>query len=849
MLAIAFLVFGRAPNSLADQPLENETARHRYNGLVLQGSQCVERGDFVAAVPPLKAALGLAVSDVYRTEPNHKDVASLQHLLGEAQALSLEYTHARATLKEASLRWRKNYQQQGMQAELGSGFVNCLVSEARLLRELGADGEAVRCCEEAKQVLENVKLGQSIRMAELLFEFGQIRFKQHNRTAAEDYLRQSLTILEGAGAPPEQIRLIKRVLAGVYIESHWHDDRDVLGKAQDLLSQIEVDQERAVASATNPRQRETAAYLFAELLVTKATLPIARKNYAEANAILAEAEKTFRLIDSKRLPGAVRGLTNCLAIKAQVEFVVNPRSGAERTLEQALKLRSLGNTDVDVTWESNVRLNLGMFYYVLEQREACKRELTMALDKRDNAMTSMFPFLNDRQRLVFLTEQRVALDVWLSFATSLGVSDDDMWARIVSWKGRTIACHPAERYARMKPEMRPLVEHYQQACQSLAYLRMSSLRQDKLRVQRVEDAEREVRNLEDELERNSRVSMKDQMDHSIDISGKLPEGVTLIDYVQYAHFSMDPSQPEGFDVEQRILAFVARHGVKPVCVRLPGTSKELAIHIHRWRRLLESPELPDYPPDLTKESEHIAEIMWRPLAPFLGDPRHVIICPDGPLVHFAFAALPGKQNRTYLVDDVDISYSVSGRQVYQMFTANPEMNPVLRRDALVIAGVHYKSANLKNGPTDLSATLPFGVALKSLFEKAHAGESAHLLSGDDATRARFVDKMHSAYRMISCMIHGKCPATRMVKAHGPLGFRRIERASLASILDTQLIFAAESKDKSGSGVSFLTGSEFAVLGVDSDLLAFWSCGLADGEETDGEGAASFMAVPFLGASR
>ena len=59
----------------------------------------------------------------------------------------------------------------------------------------------------------------------------------------------------------------------------------------------------------------------------------------------------------------------------------------------------------------------------------------------------------------------------------------------------------------------------------------------------------------------------------------------------------------------------------------------------------------------------LAALVWRPVAAALGEARQVYLCPDGDLAFVSFAALPGREDGKFLIDDYDLAYLASGRDL------------------------------------------------------------------------------------------------------------------------------------------------------------------------------------------
>src|SRR5262249_36211531 len=123
--------------------------------------------------------------------------------------------------------------------------------------------------------------------------------------------------------------------------------------------------------------------------------------------------------------------------------------------------------------------------------------------------------------------------------------------------------------------------------------------------------------------------------------------------------------------KSRLLAFVIRpdRPVQPVDLKELAPIEGL---IQEWR---EAAGIDPRPGKARAEfdgkamnaaAQRLHAVLWQPLQEHLGQPRLLLISPDGPLARFPFAALPGKKSGSYLLEDLPIGYVVSARQLVEL---------------------------------------------------------------------------------------------------------------------------------------------------------------------------------------
>jgi CHAT domain-containing protein len=161
--------------------------------------------------------------------------------------------------------------------------------------------------------------------------------------------------------------------------------------------------------------------------------------------------------------------------------------------------------------------------------------------------------------------------------------------------------------------------------------------------------------------------------------------------------------------------------------------------------------------------------VWEPLTPHLAGARTVLVAPDGALMAFPFAALPGSRPGSYLVEDLALGYVASGRQAVEAL-AEPE-GPA-GRGLLAVGAVDFQTDPGQSSPTPwpavlapmvaqrawfnpLPATGPEARAARNLFRAAFADQPATLLTGAEPTKSEVKGRLDGGrLRVVHLATHG-----------------------------------------------------------------------------------------------
>jgi hypothetical protein len=153
----------------------------------------------------------------------------------------------------------------------------------------------------------------------------------------------------------------------------------------------------------------------------------------------------------------------------------------------------------------------------------------------------------------------------------------------------------------------------------------------------------------------------------------LPPDVALVDFLEYNHTTFGK---KGRSVERRLAAFVVRRGG---LTRFDlGPAKPIREVVNEWRVGLGRKRL--------DPAATLRKIVWLPLAAELKKATTVIISPDGALAWLPFAALPGRKEKTFLIEEVALATVAVPQALPALLASKPAAGEAT---LLVVGDVDY----------------------------------------------------------------------------------------------------------------------------------------------------------------
>ncbi len=220
------------------------------------------------------------------------------------------------------------------------------------------------------------------------------------------------------------------------------------------------------------------------------------------------------------------------------------------------------------------------------------------------------------------------------------------------------------------------------------------------------------------------------------------------------------------------MAFVLRRGQAPVLVPL-GASQPIDQAVLAWRQAMAA----GTPEPLQAAALELSRRVWEPLKPHLEGAATVLVAPDGTLMQFPLAALPGHRPGTYLIEDLAIGYVSSAHRLVEMFAAPTEGKPKSpagnSADLLAVGGIDYQAEPGSAAPTEaaptpgvllaesqragfkaLAGTEPEVRHIAQLFDAAFPRQHPLVLTGAAPTEAAVKQQLGRHWRHLHLATHG-----------------------------------------------------------------------------------------------
>jgi CHAT domain-containing protein/Tfp pilus assembly protein PilF len=742
--------------------------------------------------------------------------------------------------------------------EVSRGYASCLNTLAGLYRELNDYARAEPTQRAAVDAFRKAVGEGDPEYANALNNLGTIYLDLHDHARAEPALRKGLELTGktvGVRHPEFAGRLEN--LGLLYLEMNDLD------RAETTLAE-------AVARFRESVGAESPSY--AHGLCSLAALFQEKNDFARAEELYREALKI-----QKRSMGVDHPTTLRTTVRiGRLLLESGEYTRAERLLEPTLEA-------IRKTWgEGGELYQMCLFYLAgshLARGDAAGAEPIQrrALEWSAAVARDTLEVLNERQRLVILRSQRQALEAYLSVALAAKVRPADIYLQVLEWKGRAVAPRPGGRLPSDRPELRPLLEELARVRTELARMAFEpptdppqatwQERFDRLRERK--------EGLESDLASRSALRRRQRQYQNLqpgELAAGLPGGTALIDFLEYIHFSPPERAKGALQPERRLLAFVVRQDCPAELVEL-GQALAVDQGIAAWRRALKQGRVDA----LGVASLELRRRVWEPLTPHLTDARSIVIAPDGELLRFPFAALPGSKPSSYLIEDLAIGYVASGRHAVEALA--PTSGPA-GRGILAVGGVDFRAGPTRSTPSrrpappsplvvprgifpQLPATGPEASRACDLFHAAFPDQPTALLTLAEPTEDKLKQRLDGGrWRVVHLATHGffESPARianlRSAVGHeGARGFASLSAKTdskevtlaLAPLLHSGVVLAGAGRDPAerSSGIDvpalpdedgILTAEEVQVLDLEGcELVVLSACDTALGTVENGQG--------------
>jgi CHAT domain-containing protein len=477
------------------------------------------------------------------------------------------------------------------------------------------------------------------------------------------------------------------------------------------------------------------------------------------------------------------------------------------------------------------------------------------------------------------------LDSFLSAATATNLPAAEAYAAVLDWKGATSARQRSIRAARQSlannPEAAQLYRQLETQSRALAsaYSAVVSAKETAAQHEEIQRLSQDLQTLQAKLagiSQEFRAAQAAVQCTPESLRKSLPAGTALIDIVEFARAAKAENAVKGaIDKPHAFVAFIVRPDREIEMVDL-GPSARVTLAVALWRiSNLPAEVKPEDKPSVEKlvnlwvkvygpssmPAPKLREWIWEPLAAHVEGCNTLLVAPDGALSYFPLAALPGKEDGHYLLEDFAFA-AAPVPQLLPEILAKPQPieNSDQAKNILLVGDAHLQGnpgaptqpqqAVTAQKPTDERKSLgdmPRAreeiAAISKTFGQAFPKGRIKALTGDGATEQAFRDYSPRA-DFIHLAVHGFYEPPRrnnaVNSAGNPGGSVFVGEAETA-IAHPDLVCGlaltgadlAPEKDKDDG---ILTGLEVKALNLDCvDLVTLTSCQSALGLQAPAEG--------------
>jgi len=316
----------------------------------------------------------------------------------------------------------------------------------------------------------------------------------------------------------------------------------------------------------------------------------------------------------------------------------------------------------------------------------------------------VFAFATEREQFALFSlpeSRRGGMNIALSLVAEHLPEDADAQrfalSVVLAQKGlilETLASRRASLLRSDDPAVRRLFEEWHQTGRALMRVEMNAPApgQAKERANRLTELTRRKQSVERDLARASARFAAQQRASQVtlaDVARALPADAALVEFVRYRSFRFRAQETNAW-AGNNYVALILPGGTspepEPVLVRL-GDAETIDAAIRTWRTAVGPGERGRISERASVEAAGtaLAKKIWEPIMPALGGRRRVCLAPDGELAFVSFGALPGREPGRFLIEEFDLGYVATGRDLVRETTGqagapvlvgSPEFGPL-----------------------------------------------------------------------------------------------------------------------------------------------------------------------------
>ncbi len=594
---------------------------------------------------------------------------------------------------------------------------------------------AEELCSQAQEMMEKLLGPDHLKVGLLLHSRGLVAYRRKDYSTAENFYQRSLTIKEKVLGPEHPWLGITFNNLGLL---YWQQSHNY-SKAAEYFRRAEIIFEKVDGPESYPVSQ------------TLGNLGIMAKHTGDYKGAEEYYKRSLAIMEKLNGP-------NHLTAEVTVESLGilysdhGDYAKAEPYLLRALQITkdSRGPEHPEV---ARILRNLVKLYSAAGNRARAREcwQEAVAIEEKDLPLNLAIG--SERQKLAYFDPYMTTLDEAISFQIRLDPENEDSRklaaTMLLQRKGRildALANNLESLRNRSNDEDRALLDKLKETTSKLANLVLNGPGKTSLseHLQQIKTLTEQRDTLESEIGRRSAGYYQSSAAVNLKaVQTAIPADTALVEYAVY--WPYDPKQPNESTTdfgEPRYAAYViTRDKVRSMDI---GDAKTIDAAIDALRRSLGDPESRN----MKKVARAVDEKIMRPVRALAGNPRHLLIAPDGQLDLIPFEALVDEHGQ-YLVERCLFTYLSTGRDLLRMETprtgrtevavlADPNFGEPKALAVSTAPKTQTHSAKLSTSPGNDSSSIYFAPlhGTKAEAQTIHLlFHQAQVFTGDQATKA------------------------------------------------------------------------------------------------------------------
>jgi tetratricopeptide (TPR) repeat protein len=772
-----------------------------------------DRGEHKQALPLFQKALKIrkeALGEKHLSSANSlNSLATLYQKMGDHKAALPLYKQALQIRKE-------------VQGEKYPDYALCLNNLAMLYKDMGDHKQALPLLKQALEIRKEALGEKHAHYATSLNNLASLYYDMGDRKQALLLSKKALQIRkEALGEKHPSYADSLNNLALLYNNMGEHKAALPLFKqALQITKEVLGEKHPLYATSLN-----NLASLYKEMGDHKAALPLCKQALAINKEVLGEKH-----------PDYATSLNNLALLYKDM----GDHKQALPLFQKALALRkeALGASHPEYARSLG---NLAALYLAVGDHK-------LALPRAEEGITLALAHLRDSAAMQSDRQQLAATDkagLWLHVRMSL--LDTGCYGHLLTWKGAVLLRQRQRRLftaLSANPRTRQAANELQSVTRQIAALSASSR---PIREQ-LEKLTKEQERLQAQLSEKAKAAFKEKPLTPQGLSLALPDGAILVDFHFYWRYGINYRDGKSNWV-RLLVAFVSRRGKPTVRIDL-GPAARVAEVANDWHASLASGKLG------RPLGARLKKLVWSPLEKHLEGAKVVLISPDGPLSSVPFAALPGKESGSYLIEDVALAVVPVPQLLPEMLKPVDRVKR-LKPSLLVVGDVDYDRAGAAVAGPDaedrrgaplgirrdwakLPATSGEMAAVSRSFSKLFKTGTVSDLDGASATKAKVREGLVKV-RYAHLATHGFFAPENIKSAisgkKADAFFGRDGVTGWHPLLLSGIVLAGANKEpKAGEEDGILTALEVSEMELPKlELVVLSACETGLGQTAGGEG--------------